>query len=74
MQLKPTSATELVITPTSEVEAFYVQGFLEAWKRGDAKLILRTGVFGLEPHDTLELLPAKPSQGIPFTFKLPPTT
>lgn len=44
MNVTPISELELVITPDSDVEIFYMSKFLEGWKRGEARLVIEAEV------------------------------
>lgn len=42
MNVSPVSEFELLISPDTDVEIFYMTRFLDAWKRGEAKLIVES--------------------------------
>lgn len=67
MIFQPISNEEFHLIPESEVDEFYVNQFLNHWKNGTAKLVLKSGIMGSEPQNKMELracnLPL-----IPFSF------
>lgn len=68
MIFQPISAEEFHLIPESEVDEFYVNQFLNHWKSGTAKLVLKSGIMGMDPQNKMELRAANLPL-LPFSFK-----
>jgi len=67
MRFQPVSETEFNVMPETEVEAFYIQRFFDAFNSGNARFKLKGGIMGSNPQTVLEF-GAQPKNLIPFSF------
>lgn len=67
MTVTPEGENVLSVQPESEVEAFYINRFLQHWQQGNATIKIKSGVRGAYPQIVAEIMaPIPANRSLPF--------